>query len=181
VETRQVRNDYTFRWAGRLYQIQPGSVISGMRGASVRVEKRLDGSLAVRYAERYLTVQMCDVAEKSKARPSPQPAPVRRTGVRGSDWNENFDFEEGPQDLAGGCAMSLASMPGETFFDACGIYRPDVSSSLESLARSAAFRSGPGQAEERAGRKHVLPIVAMSSGRLFRDRVGRHQSPSPLH
>ena len=30
--------------------------------------------------------------------------------------------------------------------------------------------------EERA-----LPIVQMSSGRLFLDRVGRHQSPSPLH
>ena len=26
-----------------------------------------------------------------------------------------------------------------------------------------------------------LPIVRMSSGRLFLDRVGRHQSPSPLH
>ena len=29
--------------------------------------------------------------------------------------------------------------------------------------------------------EHVLPIVQMSSGRLFLDRVGRHQSPSPLH
>ena len=28
---------------------------------------------------------------------------------------------------------------------------------------------------------HALPIVTMSSDRLFLDRVGRHQSPSPLH
>ena len=28
---------------------------------------------------------------------------------------------------------------------------------------------------------HAPPIVSMSSGRLFLDRVGRHQSPSPLH
>jgi hypothetical protein len=29
--------------------------------------------------------------------------------------------------------------------------------------------------------ERVLLIVQMSSGRLFLDRVGRHQSPSPLH
>ena len=34
---------------------------------------------------------------------------------------------------------------------------------------------------ERAGRITLSPIVWMSSGRLFLDRVGRHQSPSPLH
>jgi hypothetical protein len=34
--------------------------------------------------------------------------------------------------------------------------------------------------EKRAGRIALPPIVLMSSGRLFLDRVGRHQSPSPL-
>src|SRR5215471_16061918 len=34
---------------------------------------------------------------------------------------------------------------------------------------------------ERAGRITLSPIVLMSSGRLFLDRVGRHQSPSSLH
>src|ERR1019366_3823753 len=39
--------------------------------------------------------------------------------------------------------------------------------------------SGPGH---KARRKETrLPIVATSSGRLFLDQVGRHQSPSPLH
>ncbi len=37
------------------------------------------------------------------------------------------------------------------------------------------------RAQERAGRIALSPIVLMSSGRLFLDRVGRHQSPSPLH
>ena len=38
------------------------------------------------------------------------------------------------------------------------------------------------QAKERAGRNTLFLIVRrMSSGRLFLDRVGRHQSPSPLH
>jgi hypothetical protein len=37
------------------------------------------------------------------------------------------------------------------------------------------------RARERVGRIALPPIVLMSSGRLFLDRVGRHQSPSPLH
>ncbi len=37
------------------------------------------------------------------------------------------------------------------------------------------------QVEERAGRNTLSLIVLMSSDRLFLDRVGRHQSPSPLH
>jgi hypothetical protein len=36
------------------------------------------------------------------------------------------------------------------------------------------------QAKERAGRIAPFSSSAMSSGRLFLDRVGRHQSPSPL-
>jgi hypothetical protein len=35
--------------------------------------------------------------------------------------------------------------------------------------------------KERAGRITPFSSSAMSSGRLFLDRVGRHQSPSPLH
>ena len=34
--------------------------------------------------------------------------------------------------------------------------------------------------QEHAGRIVLSPIVLMSSGRLFLDRVGRHQGPSPL-
>ena len=62
-----------------------------------------------------------------------------------------------------------------------GIYRSDVSFLLVNLGRSAASRSGPGQAIGRAGRNTPCPSSAMSSGRLFLDRGGRHQSPSPLH
>jgi hypothetical protein len=45
----------------------------------------------------------------------------------------------------------------------------------------ASRRSAPTQVEERAGRIALFSSSAMSSGRLFLDRVGRHQSPSPLH
>jgi hypothetical protein len=99
VETRQVRNDYTLRWDGKLYQIELRAVVAGLRGANVRVEQRLDGSLAVRYRERYLPVRECAVADKAKAKTAPpaKPAKARRTGRKGSDWNKNFDLKKGPK------------------------------------------------------------------------------------
>ena len=47
-----------------------------------------------------------------------------------------------------------------------GICRP-MGSCLESLGRSAAFRTGPAQPKGRAGRFRALLIVATSSDRLF--------------
>jgi transposase len=98
VEMRQVRPDYTLRWDGKLYQIERAAVVSGLRGANVRVEKRLDGSLAVRHGERYLPVQECAVADKPKKEWPRKPAVKgRRTNSRGSDWNRNFDLKKGPK------------------------------------------------------------------------------------
>jgi hypothetical protein len=68
-----------------------------MRGAVVRVEKRLDGSMAARYAERYLTIEICNVAEKRKPQPPTKTASTRRAGQRASDWNKNFDLKKGPK------------------------------------------------------------------------------------
>ena len=98
VETRQVRNDYTLRFDGELYQIERQLIVSRLRGADVRVEKRLDGSLAVRFGERYLTVSPCAAAEQRKAPPA-KPAAARRQPARkrGSDWNKNFDLKKGPK------------------------------------------------------------------------------------
>ena len=75
VETRQVRPDYTLRWDGKLYQIERQAVVSGLRGANVRVEQRLDGSLAVRYGERYLPVQECAAAGEAESRSSERRRP----------------------------------------------------------------------------------------------------------
>jgi transposase len=73
VETRQVNNDYTIRFEGKLYQIARADVRTGLRGAMVRVEQRLDGTLAVRFREHWLTVSECAVKPK-KASEAPQPA-----------------------------------------------------------------------------------------------------------
>ena len=58
-ETRQVANDYTIRFRGKIYQIARRDVKSGLRGNNVRVERRLDDSIAVCFRERYLTVEEC--------------------------------------------------------------------------------------------------------------------------
>lgn len=103
VETRQVRNDYTLRWEGKLYRIERQAVVAGLRGAPVRVEKRLDGLLAVRHRERYLAIQECGEAEKpTLPKPSAKPAAPRQAAApqprpqpRASNWSKNFDLKKG--------------------------------------------------------------------------------------
>jgi len=97
VEHRQVRPDYTVRWEGKLYQIQREAVTTGLRGAKVRVEKRLDGSLVVRHGERYLPVEKCAAADRPKAtRPVKAAKKKQRASRRGSDWDKNFDLKKAP-------------------------------------------------------------------------------------
>jgi transposase len=95
VETRQVRSDYTLRWDGKFYQIERAAIATGLRGANVRVEQRMDGTLAVRHGDRYLPIKECSATPK-KALPS-KPKPTRRTQRRGSDWDKNFDLKKGPK------------------------------------------------------------------------------------
>ncbi len=63
-ETRTVTNDYTISYDSTHYQIARDSVVAGLRGGKVIVERRLDGSVHVRLRDRYLTVT---------ALPPPQP------------------------------------------------------------------------------------------------------------
>ena len=70
VAHRQVNNDYTVQLDGKFYQIQREGICPGLRGAIVRIEQRLDGSLAVRFRDRYLAVTPC-----GRVRPSPEPTP----------------------------------------------------------------------------------------------------------
>lgn len=78
VEMRQVGQDYTIRILGKLYQIARADVRPRLRGSNVRVELRLDGSLALRFQDRYLSVSECQPRPKSvfqNAAPRPQRAP----------------------------------------------------------------------------------------------------------
>ena len=66
VETPQVNNDYTIRFDTKLYQIARKDVWAGLRGAAVRVEQRRDGTVAVRFRDRYLSI--ADVLSGPKCR-----------------------------------------------------------------------------------------------------------------
>jgi hypothetical protein len=77
VENRCVASDYTFRLAGKLYQIDRSSVCTGLRGGTVRVEKRLDGTLAARFRASWLTLSRCEPRPKATAVAQPA-ASVKR-------------------------------------------------------------------------------------------------------
>jgi transposase len=98
VEMRQVRNDYTIPLDAELYQIERQAVVSGLRKASVGVEKRLDGSVAVRFGERYLPVSRCTAARKTDAPPVKRSSPRRPPrNPQGREWSKNFDLKKGPK------------------------------------------------------------------------------------
>lgn len=80
VDTRQVGNDYTIQLDGKRYQIAVGAVRAGLRGSNIRVERRLDGSLVVRFGERYLAVAECHPPPKAAAKAAPEvPSKPRRS------------------------------------------------------------------------------------------------------
>jgi transposase len=95
VEERVVTPDYTMRYQGKLYQIARRDIRPGLRGGRVRVEKRLDGSLAVRFRQYWLTVAECPAPAKPTAPPKTIRAPRPRAKVA-HPWMKNFHLEKSP-------------------------------------------------------------------------------------
>ena len=88
VETRQVGNGYTIQWDNQLYQIARSDIRAGLRGADVRVEMRLAGSMAVRFGKQYLAVTACQSRPKIS-----QPKTTARKPAAPrvkSKWMDNF-------------------------------------------------------------------------------------------
>jgi len=52
-EERVVSNDYTVRFCNRFYQLLP-PVYPGQRGGRVVIEQRLDGTMAIRFRDKYV-------------------------------------------------------------------------------------------------------------------------------
>lgn len=67
-EKRTVGNDYTIRFENRVYQLLP-PVWPGERGGKVVVEKRLDGSMKIRFKDKYLDYKVAARREESGALP----------------------------------------------------------------------------------------------------------------
>jgi len=99
VEQRQVTNDYTIRWDAKFYQIDRRDVRPGMRKARVRVEQRLEGTLAVRFQDQYVRVRRCAQAvhelQSSAPAAAKPPKPVGKP-KRKPDWMDNFSVRSGP-------------------------------------------------------------------------------------
>jgi transposase len=89
VETRRVSDDYTIRFGGKLYQIQRTGIRAGLRDGLVRVENRLDGTLAVRFRNHYLEVAECQPRPKVVA-PQPARPHARHAAGHQSQWMKNF-------------------------------------------------------------------------------------------
>ena len=78
VEQRTVDHDYTIRLDGKVYQIDRADVRPGLRRGCVRVETRLDGTLAVRFREHWLKIRPCEPRPRQAARPASSKPVVKR-------------------------------------------------------------------------------------------------------
>ncbi len=58
-QRRSVARDYTLRWRGQTWGIPRAQVRAGLRGATVEIEQRLEGTLWVRFRGSYLSLQPC--------------------------------------------------------------------------------------------------------------------------
>ncbi len=87
VETRQVSDGYTIQFDTQTYRIARSDVRAGLRGADVRIEMRLDASMAVRFGNRYVTVTACEpcpkVPKPKLSQPCAQSQPRRVPRVDG--------------------------------------------------------------------------------------------------
>jgi transposase len=97
VEERVVTNDYTIRLHGRTYQIARGSICAGLRGNRVRVERRGNGDIAVRFQDKYLKVTVCTPAGKTTPTQSPprRSPPAPNAGGK-SQWMRGFSNQPSP-------------------------------------------------------------------------------------
>ena len=96
VETRQVKNDHTLQFHAQRYQIHDGATCRRLRGAVVRVERRLDGSVAVRFGERYLKISLISEAKPQAAMRKPPVAKANTAKPKAkSEWMKNFSLHSG--------------------------------------------------------------------------------------
>jgi hypothetical protein len=96
VEQRQVTNDYTLRYRGKVFQIDRQDIRVGMRKAMVRVEERLDGTIAMRFQDTYVRLRRCAPPGCEPHPAETKPATPRSQAKRKSDWMKNFSVRSGP-------------------------------------------------------------------------------------
>jgi hypothetical protein len=116
-EDRVVANDYIVRFHNHFYQLSPPPV-PGLRGGKVVVESRLDGSLAIRFAGRYLPYTEVGAESKQAA----IPAAEGQAAERGAGEEGTSGVGEKPASVSG--AEEGGSSVGEKQEAAKGRRRP---------------------------------------------------------
>jgi DNA-binding Lrp family transcriptional regulator len=110
VESRQVKNDYTIQFGGKIYGIERADIGAGLRGAAVRVEQRRDGTVAIRFRNQYLRCQVCERAKPADRAAAPRVS-VRKKGSPAAGkkvWMKDFMQKPGPS-LGQAIAISNAT------------------------------------------------------------------------
>jgi hypothetical protein len=106
VEERQISNGYTVQYRGQAYQIPSTQVRTGMRGAKLRVEARLDGTVAMRFHNESLLVTVCEPPQriaKPKTAAKPRHSPPHK-----SRWMDGF-FDKPALPLSRALAIANAT------------------------------------------------------------------------
>ena len=169
-EQRSVANDYTIRFANRVYQLYK-PVWPGERGGKVVVENRLDGSMHIRFKKRYLTFGAIGgkkEEEKTLGAPPPNPrsladARIPAVGEKGTDKARSRavgaarpTVEAKPSTAVhstAGPSGRTAALPCHPSGGSCGTsknaWRPDA----EHPWRQSFIRSAPRKADISIGRK----------------------------
>lgn len=99
-EIRTVMNDYTISYYNTRYQVARQSVVAGLRGGKVTVEKRLDGSVHVRFRDDYLTVSELPVAQpkvSQQKQRKPRREPTAVIPAANHPWRQDYrKMPDGP-------------------------------------------------------------------------------------
>jgi hypothetical protein len=131
-EGRKVTNDYTIRLHNQLYQLLPPP-LPGLRGGRVTVERRLDGSLHLRFKGRYLSYETIGAAKAPGALP-PRP----RSLAHGQTPAEGHKKKGSATLPAEPCAVRLTcGRSGRTSAEPCP---PE---GAQSLPRTKPYRPAP--------------------------------------
>lgn len=96
VESRIVKTDYTFQFEGQRYVIERADIRTGLRGAAVRIEKRRDGTIAVRFEQTYLRYRCCDSGVATEAPERQTPCTATKKPPQKSGWMQQFELKKSP-------------------------------------------------------------------------------------
>lgn len=101
-ETRRVANDYTISWHGKQFQIPKEAVKVGLRGRSIQIQQRLDGSLMARIGEGMAALSRCGAGIAAAEAESPLRTARRHVPKPGqSRWMEGFRVARTPESARG--------------------------------------------------------------------------------